>query len=297
MAAPCVARRRGRAGAPSSRARRAARRPSRSPRSAPRAARRPPLCTTASPTTSISDGCSTSNTQSVNACTIRLPAVTATIRCSAAARRLGRQRLGAAPAATVLGVGAVGGLAGQRHLEQHPRLEQLLRATPRASRASSRSRPRGCGSCPGRRSARRRCRRPGPLLARIRLPLASSLSASRSVGRLTPNSAARSSSRPRKSPGPSPSRWMKCWISDATCSLAPRIRVRRGDALIGPPSRAGPSRAGPCPRSAGSTPGPTGTTRTRSPSCWRITSCSVRAVVPRPSSTSSLTSSMPPGSV
>src|ERR671915_60675 len=49
---------------------------------------------------------------------------------------------------------------------------------------------------------------PGPLLARIRFPLASSLRASRSVGRLTPNSAARSSSRPRKSSGPSFSRWM-----------------------------------------------------------------------------------------
>src|SRR4029079_3293917 len=51
------------------------------------------------------------------------------------------------------------------------------------------------------------------------------------------------------------------------------------------------------PSVRGSTPGPTGTTRTRSPSCWRMTSWSVRAVAPRASSTSSLTSSMPPGSV
>ena len=61
---------------------------------------------------------------------------------------------------------------------------------------------------------------PGPLVARIRLPLVSSLSPSRRVGRLTPSSSERSPSRPRKSPGWRPSASMWCWMRAAMSSLA-----------------------------------------------------------------------------
>ena len=129
---------------------------------------------------------------------------------------------------------------------------------------------------------------PGPLVARIRLPLASSLSASRSVGRLTPNSAARSSSRPRKSSGP------QALLLDVVLDLdghllagaadRPRRRPRRVARAASarvltarPPGRALVDHPARLAVGARQHAGRDRHDRTRRPSCWRMISCSSRA--------------------
>ena len=195
MAPPCVARRRGRAGAPSSRARRAARRPSRSRAISASCCSTTADCTTAWPMHArISDGCSTSKTQSVNACSMPV-ARGGGDDAGASRRRLvaGRRSAGLAQqpraARQVSASALVGGLAGQRHLEQQARLEQLLERHGAGLEHHRDRVAEAAADALRRRCAATKMPPPGPLLARIRLPLASSLSASRSVGRLTPNSA------------------------------------------------------------------------------------------------------------
>src|SRR5918997_645501 len=162
-----------------------------------------------------SDGWSTSKTQPISASAIRLPAAAAIVLWTwpSAAASASRSSGVTAPVSSIIAIESL-------------RLWLIPSAAVRATKIPP----------------------PGPLLARIRFPLASSLRASRSVGRLTPNSAARSSSRPRKSSGPSLSRWMWCWIRTATCSLAPRIGLAFMRCSTSPLAR--PRRGEPCPRGA-----------------------------------------------
>ena len=129
---------------------------------------------------------------------------------------------------------------------------------------------------------------PGPLVARIRLPLASSLSASRSVGPADAELgrevllAAEEVARP------------EALSLDVVLDLGRDLLARAADRRVAPAARRRWPRAhgrpasrsarrppaAPCPRSAAARRAPTGTTRTRRPSCWRITSWSVRAAAP-----------------
>ena len=160
-----------------------------------------------------SGGCSTAPIHSVNARASRLPAIVAIEPCSrvsrprsasslrdvarprrgsraAARRRLGRR---AARPARRAGSRAASASRSARRGRYRARASMLatesvtLRPIPCSGVAATKMPP------------------PGPLVARIRLPLESSRSASRSVGRLTPKRCARSSSRPSRSPGRSPS--------------------------------------------------------------------------------------------
>ena len=169
----------------------------------------------AGPSTSIVEGCATSRIQSVSACTIRLPPASAIARWisrSAAAIAWGWPSAASARKPLL----SLNRRARPRSIQPAARPDRDTSMTSRASTVRRGSRRPVFKSIISMESLRLRptprsavCATkmppPGPLAARIRLPLASSFSDSRSVGRLTPNSVARSSSRPRKAPGPRPS--------------------------------------------------------------------------------------------
>ena len=269
----------GRRGARASRARPRSGRRARSPARCRDAARPPPSRRPPARSISCSGGWSTAPIHSVNAARAGCPRSRRSSSAGACRCR------------------------GRSPLRDVARLVEDRRAAPRRpprSRAAPPARRAGPRAASASRSARRcRCCRPtacsrpmsatlipmpcsvvaatkmpppGPLVARIRCALESSRSASRSVGRLTPNRCARSSSRPSRSPGARPrpacTRGSRPRRPRWRCAAAP---ARAPPRLTSPGARAagGHGRAAPCRCSVGRIPGLTGTMRTRSPSVWR----------------------------
>ena len=163
----------------------------------------------ASPTAAISEGCSTSSVQLVNALSSSLPAVVAIVRWKQASASRKPSEDGACPSASSIAAASFRAVSGVAFVAASP-----ASGTSRCIRASTswRSETLLVESSSAIESLRLRLipsfgvlatkmPPPAPRVERTSCELESSRSASRSVGRLTPNSAASSASVPSRSPG------------------------------------------------------------------------------------------------
>src|SRR4051812_26646551 len=207
--------------------------------------------TTAGATSARSGGWRTSTTHALKAAASRLPAMSEIWRCrrssteptsAASSGRLSASASSACNAATSSSVARcaaspTSGTSNSIRVSSSSSIVMLCVASMLATDALT-VRP-----MPSSGVAATKIPPPGPFDARTRCELDSRRSASRSVGRLTPNWRARSSSRPRRSPGVRPCFCMYKRIASATCSEMLRRSARRwGSALMCPSALPGQRR-------------------------------------------------------